>query len=452
MLVRRKFDITLPKEVEFIIDELGKESPQELNVACIGGAVRDSILGLKPKDWDIATSVDYDRILEIFKDYEPKEIGKSFGIVQVKINNQHFEIAKFRKDIGLPENRHEQQVEFTNNLEEDLKRRDFTVNAIAYYKGNLIADQQSFTDIECKTISFVGNPYDRIKEDPLRAFRYVRFIAQKGLEEEGYLRHVFESNKDAIATVSKERIRDEFMKILMSDGAKEGFNLLRYYGLLDLIIPNHGELRLNQRNPHHDKNVFHHIMEVVKAIPKDPILRLSALFHDIGKPNCFTIDENGVGHFYGHDKEGSRIARETMTMLKFDNETINTVCLLVENHMNKHEKQSPKSMRRLIAKIGAENVERLFKLMSADIIGSKAPYNFTGLDKMKITFHEVMKEANESPIFKITDLKINGHDVMSLGFKGKDIGSKLKQAHEYVLENGSKGNDRNILMELIKNV
>lgn len=450
-MVTRKQEISLPKDVGMILEILQNNSK---NSIIVGGAIRDTLLGLTPKDYDFATDMEYDKLLEIFKDYAPKEIGKSFGIIQIKVNGIHYEIAKFRKDIGLSDDRTKQQIEFTSSLEEDLKRRDFTMNSIGYDGVNLITiDESHFIDIEYKTVVFVGNPYDRIKEDPLRLLRMIRFACTKNLVLGSYILGRIESLKTWIKesgvmnSLSKERIRDEFVKILMSDNPRYGLNLLSDFGILELILPNADKLDIEQNNPHHNKNIKEHLFKAVECCQPILELRLSALLHDIAKPSCFTIDENGVGHFYGHDKLGEEVARSILCNLKFENKTIDIVCKLVRNHMNKKDRQTPKAMRKLINKVGVENIPMLFQLMEADIIASKPPYNFKGLDNMKILFHEIMNENNYVPCLKITDLKVNGDDLIKLGYEGKEIGDKLKELHELVLEKGSSENTFKNLIE-----
>ena len=447
-MVVREQKIDLQKDVGFILETLHQYSKSSY---LVGGCVRDSLLGLQPKDWDFCTDLEYDKLLELFKDYCPREIGAHFGIIQIKINDVHYEIAKFRKDIGISEDRRQQKIEFTSSLEEDLKRRDFKINAICYDGEKLITlSDEHFEDIDNNKLSFIGDFRERLKEDPLRIFRYIRFLVTKDLYEcdEEYLVSCWvKSNLDIISKLSKERIRDEFVKILLSDKPTLGLRILDRYGLIELIIPNFRNMDLNQRNPHHNSNVKQHIYKVVRACEPILELRLSALFHDIGKPSCFTIDENGVGHFYGHVKVSEEMTREILTNLKFDNKTIDTVCKLVGNHMNKSHRQTPKAVRKLINRVGMGNMLLLFKLLEADIIGSKPPYNFELLDTLKILFHEIKNENKESPCLEIRDLAINGYDLIRLGYVGKNIGDKLKELHELVLENGSKFNNYENLLK-----
>ncbi|MGL5646942.1 MAG: CCA tRNA nucleotidyltransferase [Clostridium sp.] len=446
-VVERKYKIDLPKDVEFVLKTLQQYGQGFV----VGGAIRNHFLGIEPKDYDFTTDIEYDKLLEIFKDYSPKEIGKSFGIIQIKIDGIHYEIAKFRRDIGVSQDRREQEVEFTSKLSDDLTRRDFTFNAVAYDGENLITVcEEWISDLLTNSIRFVGEASERIKEDPLRAFRYVRFLSQKGItpstREYYEVKNFVTENKELISNLSKERIRDEFIKILLSDKVMIGLDSLTELGLMEFIIPNIKEYKINQLNKHHNRDLIGHMFYSVQCCQPILELRLSALFHDIGKPQCFTIDEKHEGHFYNHDKVGTEITEQLLRELKFDNKTIDIVCKLVANHMNKSHRQTPKAMRKLVNNVGIDNMQLLFSLMEADIIASMPPYNFKPLDNMKIIFHEITKEE---PCLKITDLKINGNDLMAKGYVGKEIGDKLKELHELVLENGAEFNKREILEKYI---
>lgn len=441
-MVTREYKIELPKDVEFILKTLQQHGQGYV----VGGAIRNHFLSVEPKDWDFTTDIEYDKLLDIFKEYSPKEIGKSFGIIQIKLNGVHYEIAKFRKDIGVSQDRREQGIEFTSKLSDDLVRRDFTFNAVAYDGESLVTVcEEWISDLLTNSIRFVGEANERITEDPLRAFRYVRFLSQKGItpstREYYEVKDFVNENKELISNLSKERIRDEFIKIILSDRVMIGLDSLTELGLMQFIIPNINEYKINQLNQHHNRNLISHMFYSVQCCEPILELRLSALFHDIGKPSCFIVDEKGEGHFYNHDKVGAEITEKLLRELKFDNNTIDIVCKLVANHMNKSHRQTPKAMRKLVNKVSRDNMSMLFKLMEADIISSSPPYNFIPLDNMKILFHEICKENEESPCLKVTDLAVNGNDLIKLGYVGKEIGLKLKELHELVLEHGSKINN-----------
>ena len=449
-MATREYKINLPKDVEFILKTLQQHGQGYV----VGGAIRNHFLGVWPKDWDFTTDIEYDTLLDIFDEYSPKEIGKAFGIIQIKINGTHYEIAKFRKDIGVPPDRREQEVEFTSNLSDDLMRRDFTFNAVAYDGESLVTVcEEWISDLLTNSIRFVGEANERITEDPLRAFRYVRFLSQKGItpstREYYEVKDFVNENKELISNLSKERIRDEFIKIILSDRVMIGLDSLTELGLMQFIIPNINEYKINQLNQHHNRNLISHMFYSVQCCEPILELRLSALFHDIGKPSCFIVDEKGEGHFYNHDKVGAEITEKLLRELKFDNNTIDIVCKLVANHMNKSHRQTPKAMRKLVNKVGRDNIQLLFKLFEADIISSKPPYNFELLDNMKILFYNVKNEEIKNPILNLKDLKINGYDLMDMGFEGKEIGVILRNVHEFVLSNGNEYNKKDYLLKYI---
>lgn len=446
-MVTRECKIELPEDVKTILRLLQEHGDSFL----VGGAIRDILLGIEPKDYDFCTEIGYDKLLNIFKEFNPIEIGAHFGIIQIKLNGGHYEIAKFRKDIGLSEDRREQEIEFTSSLEEDLKRRDFTINSLAYNGTHIYSLSKKYLNhIDNNVLCFVGECKNRLEEDPLRAFRLVRFLSQKPMlyfAELQAVKNWVRDNGDKVSTLSKERIRDEFNKILVSKAPRKGLDLLIHLGLMKYVCEEIGELNIEQYNPHHNKSVLNHALTAVDSCEPELELRLSALFHDIAKPRCFTLDENGVGHFYGHEKEGEDMTREVLSKLKYDNKTIDLVCTLVGNHMNNHDKQTPKAIRKLINRVGVGAMPLLFKLIEADIVASAPPFNFEGLDKMKILFHEIMKENKENPSLRLSDVAVKGDDLIKLGYvQGKLLGDKLKELHEIVLEKGSECNNKEYLL------
>ena len=433
--------IKLPKDVEFILKKLN-ENEEGL---VVGGSIRDLLLGLEPKDYDFATNISYEKLLGIFKEYSPKEIGKAFGIVQIKVNGVHYEIAKYRTDGKYSDMRRPDDVVFVDNYFEDAKRRDFTINAIAYDGENLIDYFNGINDLENKTIKFIGSSDNRIKEDALRMLRAVRFAHRYGFTIDGSSRYSILHNSRAITNISKERIRDEFNKMLLSDKPSDCIRILQDVDLLRYIIP---ELCVcigfDQRNPHHNKNVYEHILSVLDFSKKDLVVRLSALLHDIAKPKCFSVDDNGVGHFYGHDKESGVMAENILRRLKYDNKTIERVVILVSNHMNKAHKKSNKAIKKFINRVGEDNVNDMFDLLRADILGSSSPFDFNSLDSLIKNIYRVIYSKEPT---KVNDLNINGQDLIEIGFKqGKIIGEILDKCMEYVLEYPDK-NDKVILIE-----
>ncbi|WP_278539281.1 CCA tRNA nucleotidyltransferase [Fusobacterium varium] len=408
----------------------------------VGGYVRDSLLGLKPKDCDFVTNLSYEKLLEIFKEFYPKEIGKAFGIIQIKYKGTHYEIAKYRKDIGVPEDRREQEVEFTDNIMEDLKRRDFTINAVAFDGENYRYVEHAVEDIMNKNLRFVGESSERIKEDPLRVMRFIRFLVTKNLNNKNDIKQIL-PYIPLVKKLSMERMRDEFSKIITADDAHSAIELLEKTGILEYLIPEWTKTKkFNQRNPYHNLTLDEHIKKVVASIEGDIELRLAALLHDIGKPQTYTL-KNGIGHFYGHEQESAVLAEKILLRMKYANKIVKNVTLLIANHLNNSKNSNKKYCKKLIEKIGYENMPKLFKLMEADRIAHKPPFDFTALDKLKIAYYEICN--NNEPI-SIKDLVVNGNDMIALGItKGKDIGETLKYLLGKVLEDPA-NNDREILL------
>ncbi len=439
--------IHIPNNVNLILDELNKNGYE--SYIC-GGCIRDSLLGRVPSDWDICTNAKPDEILMVFNDYKVVPTGLKHGTITIVLNNEQFEVTSYRIDGEYLDNRRPDKVKFTNSLIEDLKRRDFTINAMAYNdKEGLIDPFFGINYLSAGVISCVGNANDRFKEDGLRILRAIRFATQLGFKIDFNTSEAIYQNRHLLQNISKERVRDEFNKILISEYPSKGIRLLTGLELLDYIIP---ELKpcigFEQYNSYHNKDVYNHILKVVDSISSKLELRLAALFHDIGKPDTFTIDEKGVGHFYGHHKESARICREVMTRLKHSNKEIEYVSELVYYHMIRYKKINSTIAKRFINKVGKDKIEDLFKLFIADRIGMDISHIFNDIYKLKFECNKVLSE--KQPL-SIKDLDINGYDLMKIGIpQGKVIGIILNSLLENVLENPEL-NNKDILLQIAKN-
>lgn len=408
----------IPKEVRAVVALLQHRG---FEAYLVGGCVRDIIMDRAPKDWDITTNATPEAIQEIFPNtFYENEFG-TVGIVNDEVEDETVkvvEVTPYRKETGYSDKRHPDSVEFSDTLLEDLKRRDFTVNAIAYdptgekfidpYKGGL--------DIEKKRIIAVGDPHARFSEDALRMLRAVRIATEIDFDIEGTTSAaIVEMSKD-LSHISQERIRDELIKIIMSDHPRRGFILLRELGLLTYILP---ELEAGvgiEQNQAHSYRVFDHIIETLSAAAKkkQPLhVRLAALFHDIAKPHTRAFDEKKKDwSFHGHEVEGSKLARYRLQELRFPAELIATVTKLVRWHMffSDTEQITHSAVRRLIKNVGPENVEDLLMLRVCDRIGmgrpKEEPYR---LRKYKAMVEEVMRD----PI-SVGMLKIDGRGLMKL--------------------------------------
>lgn len=423
--------INIPKNVKFILDLLNKNGYEGY---IVGGCVRDSLLNREIHDWDITTNATPLQVKNIFK--KTIDTGIQHGTVTVMIDKEGYEVTTYRIDGDYSDNRRPDNVEFTTSLKEDLARRDFTINAMAYNKYEDLQDYFSgLEDMELQTIRCVGNPIDRFNEDALRMLRAIRFASQLEFLIHSNTFNAITILKSNIKNVSAERIREELSKILLSNKPSYGLKLLYNSGLLSIILPELANCyNFDQRNVHHDKDIFEHILSVVDNTPKKLDLRWSALLHDVAKPLCFELDENSIGHFINHHKLGADISRDILQRLKFDNKTIDKVCLLVYEHMSRYDKLRTPNTKKFINRVGVENLNDLFELQIADIKGCAEAYqNFDNVLKLK---EECQRILNEQQPLSIKDLKVNGYDLMNLGYKeGKDIGNKLKELLELVLEN-----------------
>ena len=385
----------------------------------VGGYVRDSLLRIEPSDCDFVTNLDYSKLLEIFKDFSPKEIGKHFGIIQIIYNGKAYEIAKYRKDIGVPEDRKKQEVEFTNNIMEDLKRRDFTINAIAYDGKNFRYVEGAEEDLKNKTLRFVGDPIARIKEDPLRIMRFIRFLATKNLKS-GFEIEKLKDYLYLLDKISMERIRDEFNKIILSKDIENALSILEKSGVLEYIIPEwSATIDFDQKNSHHYLTVDEHIKKVVSLCDEDLELRIAALLHDIGKPQTFTLDSEGKGHFYNHEIESAKIVESILKRMKYSAKISSSIKNLVLYHLNTFKNSGRKYVKKLINEMGKDEVLKLFKLMEFDRIAHNPPHDFRSLNELKRLYNEIIEKEEA---VSIKDLKISGKDIIELGVsQGKEI-------------------------------
>lgn len=419
----------------------------------VGGCLRDTLIGVEPKDWDIATTATPRDVQELFEKTIP--VGELFGTVIVVTEDYDYcEVTTLRKDGEYSNYRHPADVQFVCDIAEDLARRDFTVNAIAYNlkTDGFIDPFNGQADLLKGEIKAVNDPNERFTEDALRILRAVRFACQLdfGIEPETYT--ALKKHSKLLKKISKERVRDEFNKILLSNHPYRGLEYLKDIDVLFKIIP---ELRhsvdFDQNNPNHDKDVFNHTLEVVRNCASgDVVLLLSALLHDIGKPHTYSEDvDTGYGHFYDHHKVGEAIAKFRLKSLKYDNSTIDKVAVLVREHMSRFPKVRQKSVKKLMTRLGEENIYNFIKLQRADIKGSKTPHDFSLIDDLE---DEIYRIRNSVEPMSVKDLAINGNDLKNMGIpEGVHLGDVLKILLEDVLEDPSL-NQFDILIEKAKDV
>ena len=424
-----RFD--LDKDVKFILKQLNKNGTGFL----VGGAVRDKILNKDPGDYDFATDIEYSELKRIFADYNPKEMGAHFGILMIKVNGKSYEIAKFRKETGVYNSRYPKEIKFVKTIEEDLSRRDFTINSLAYNEETGIIDLYGGRqDIKRKVIRFVGKPKLRIEEDALRILRAFRFISKLGFNLDKKTAEAICKKRKFLTKISKERIFDELSKILMGNFAKKALIEMKKLRVLEMIIP---EFRyaynFDQNNPIHTDDLFNHIIKVIHLCDYDLITRFAALFHDLGKINAKIIDAKGIFHFYGHEKESALIAEEELRMLKASNETINSVKKIVKNHMLIYEDVSDKTLKKLIIEMEDKNLKRLFNLFYADLNSKGIKSKKENEQILKNFWDKIENIKKQGKILQFNDLDITGIDLINLKFDNRKIGEVKNRLYDLVL-------------------
>ena len=405
----------------------------------VGGAIRDILLGLKSKDVDFATNLPYETLKTLFSEYTPKETGKSFGVLRIKINDIDYEIAKFREDIYGKE----EKVAFIDDIKNDLARRDFTINAMAYNQKEGIIDlYNGQRDVENKVINFVRNAEERIIEDPLRVLRAFRFMSRlKFSLSENTIKAIIKQKK-LLKNIPEERITMEFSKLLLGKNIKNTLTLMKDTGVLELIIPEfRATYDFNQCNPHHNLDLFNHIINVVSKVPADLELRYSALLHDIAKPVVQTFDEKGIAHYKTHEIVGADMARDILTRMKLPVKLIDTVVEIIKKHMVLYKDITDKKFNKLLSEMGYDNLWRLIEHSIADNSSKNNEVVSTEND-----LHERLKRAVEKQMqVTVNDLAVNGKDLIELGFTGKEVGEIKKELLDKYLSEEIQNNKEEML-------
>lgn len=429
----KRINVEVPAPVNYIIQELEKCGHEAYMV---GGCVRDSVLGRKPHDYDICTSATPDEILKAFPDEEIIPTGLQHGTVTILINKEPFEVTTYRIDEDYSDNRRPDNVTFTKNLVEDLRRRDFTINAMAYNpKTGLIDPFNGMEDIKYKKIRCVGSAEDRFNEDALRILRAIRFEAQLGFAGLPETMFEIERQYDRLKNISIERINSEFCKIVASE--QFCVELVLYPNVFSLFIPELKDLiGFQQNNPYHAYDVFDHTVHAIEKCESDDlVVRLAVFFHDFGKPHSYQDGEDGIRHFKGHGKVSAEITDSIMKRLRFDNETRNNVVELVYYHDATFEVGN-KYVKRWLNKIGEKQFRRLLEIRKADIKEQKPDYEESRIEKVNNIENILEEILSEKSCFSLKDLAVNGNDVkevMKLK-EGKDIGYWLNEILKCVID------------------
>ena len=422
----------LNSDVSFILEQLNKNG----NGFLVGGAVRDLIMRRDPGDYDFATDIEYSRLKKIFADYSPKEVGAHFGILLIKVNGKSYEIARFRKEKGVYNSRHPKEIKFIDNIDEDLARRDFTMNALAYSEKTGVIDLYGGkTDIKNGIIRFVGDPNLRIEEDALRIMRAFRFISKLGFILDKKTAEAIHKKRKFLNKISKERIFDELSKILLGSYAKKALCEMKKLGILGFIIPEFKQMKTFKFCSFKEKNnLFSHIVDTVSLCQRDLITRLAALFHDLGKINTRVIDAKGNFFYYGHEKESALIAEEKLRHFKASNDIVFSVRNLILNHMILEKDLSIKELKKLIMGLGEKNMARLFDLILANTNSKNDLDKEKGqilIDRLKNRIEEIEKMGK---IPDIRDISISGVDLINLGFEAKEIGKIKNEIYDLILD------------------
>ncbi|WP_353092903.1 HD domain-containing protein [Tissierella praeacuta] len=436
----------IPRYVELIIDRLEEEG---FSAYIVGGSVRDLLIGREPSDFDITTDALPEEIENIFSDFITLEVGKKFGTIVIVQDEGIVEVTTFRTDGEYIDGRRPEKVYFSKNIFDDLSRRDFTINAMAYNKNIGIVDHfNGIKDLDRKIIKAVGKPQDRFKEDYLRIMRAIRFATQLQFSIDKETFNACKLYSEHISEISIERIREEFFKTILSERPSYGIRMMKDIKILNIILPELMKtIGFNQHNPHHDKDVFEHIMCVLDKTSPILHLRLGALFHDIGKPSTLIIDENGVGHFYGHEKSGAKMAKEILKRWKASNDIIDKVVMLIDKHMTQHSDLKEKGLKRLLSNFGEDDIFTLLELQKADRSCSNKEADIKDLLEREKKIKDIIRNKE---VYEKNQLAINGSDVIKLGYKeGKIIGGILNYLFEKVLENPEL-NEREQLIDIVK--
>ncbi len=425
--------IKLPGYVEKIIDVL-ENNGHEAYV--VGGSLRDIYLGSEPHDWDVCTSAMPEETIACFNGYRIIETGLKHGTVTVMSDGNPIEITTYRIDGAYNDCRHPDSVSFTKDVHEDLLRRDFTVNAMAYsHKRGFVDCCGSRDDIDQGIIRCVGNPEERFCEDALRIMRCLRFSAVLGFSIDEATKNAAKLYEKNLESISKERIWTELWKMLCAEDSQKLADVIREFtSVFEVIMPQiKPAVGFWQNNKHHFLDVWDHTLYAISKSVSNPMVRLVLLLHDLGKPVKYTVDEFGEGHFKGHPMASEDIAKEILSMLKVDNKTKDTVSLLVRHHDDKIE-PTESCVKRWLSGIGEDNFFLLLDVKRADIVAHVSWYVGPEIEKCDLVEKIAEKVIAEEQCFKLKDMKINGNDIKNLGVKdGKKIGFVLNRLLEDII-------------------
>ena len=425
----------MPKNVDIAINLLQSAG---FEAYAVGGCVRDSLLGKTPNDWDITTSAKPEDMKSVFADFHCIDTGIKHGTVTVVIDGEPLEITTFRLDGEYEDNRHPKSVTFTSNLGADLGRRDFTVNAMAYSKKTGTVDLfGGQNDLKNKIIRCVGDPDRRFNEDALRILRALRFASALDFEIEEKTAQSLLKNRALLGNISEERIAKELLKLVCGKGAKR--ILTDFAPVLFEILPELQPMYKNSHdNPHHCYDIYEHTLIAVESIDPEPTLRFAMLLHDCGKPAVKKFDENGVAHFYGHQRISAEISAQILARLKVSNKFRDEILFLVSNHDRWELYENTEKMPRYLSKFGLDGVLNLLKVMHADVLAQSPEYRYR-LDQIADAEETAKNLAAQKPCLSLSELQINGRTLMDIGIpQGRKLGAVLAQLLDEVIDGVTK--------------
>ena len=442
------YELILPTPVSDLLTRLTQAG---FSAYVVGGCVRDSLLGLVPHDWDICTSALPEQMQSVFRDFNTVETGLKHGTLTVVVEHTPYEVTTYRIDGDYTDHRHPDSVSFVDDLTQDLARRDFTVNAIAYSPEKGLQDPfGGQTDLSAGLIRCVGEPEQRFEEDALRVLRALRFASVYDFTIEPATASALRKKAPDLKLVAGERIREELLKLLCGKAA--GRILREHPEVLAEIIP---EIRpmigYNQQNHHHSYDLWEHTVRGIEGVPADPVLRLTMLLHDTGKPRSRTTDEKGEGHYYGHARVSEVIAGKTADILRLDNVFRARLSTLVLHHDTPLRTGSGgintdrSFLLRRLNRFGEENLRALFLIHCAD----RTATGYSTPEREKARLRDRMAALDEllaeQPCFTLKDLAVNGRDIMAAGLKGKEVGEALQTLLEAVMD-GRVPNEKEALL------
>lgn len=425
----------MPKNVDTAINLLQSAG---FEAYAVGGCVRDSLLGKTPNDWDITTSAKPEDMKSVFADFHCIDTGIKHGTVTVVIDGEPLEITTFRLDGEYEDNRHPKSVTFTSDLGADLGRRDFTVNAMAYSKMTGTVDLfGGQNDLKNKIIRCVGDPDRRFNEDALRILRALRFASALDFEIEEKTAQSLLKNCALLGNISEERIAKELLKLVCGKGAKR--ILTDFAPVLFEILPELQPMYKNSHdNPHHCYDIYEHTLIAVESIDPEPTLRFAMLLHDCGKPAVKKFDENGVAHFYGHQRISAEISAQILARLKVSNKFRDEILFLVSNHDRWELYENTEKMPRYLSKFGLDGVLKLLKVMRADVLAQSPEYRYR-LDQISDAEEIAKNLAAQKPCLSLRELQINGRTLMDIGIpQGRKLGAVLAQLLDEVIDGVTK--------------